>query len=764
MKFLHIGLLFALILVTFECGHAQTSTSYSPESKSDAFQQMMDGLGIDESNLGFRPKGYWTRYPDPKDIPYKMLAFDDLFAEPQYIYDFVRAMGLAVEDYLHPDYLAGEDRGGSKGLLKTAYTCGVRNVAAEFRDYSASLWAEIDADEPEPLLYAIREIYQQTGRVYRYNAMNQPSDFPLIEKDLRKAIQPIDFQVQRAVARTVLHLLDAWKFREIAMRNVDYKDALACWRIRHLGETQFDGLEYFPSLEDCAKDIDMNSIYYAGYKLLESGEQLADTLLALKKNKKIDWENQELNVETPIGRIIFGGSKNNRHQYSDALLLIDFGGDDTYLGAVGSTPSLDVPISLAIDLEGNDTYRNEDEYLPSQGAAIFGAALLIDMKGDDVYESRRLSQGAAMLGIGVLADMEGNDTYKMWTSGQGAAYFGVGVAIDNTGDDSYSLWGDGQGYGGVGGVGTLVNRTGNDHYWCEPLSENVFRPDYHSKEGWLNYSYAQGCGIGRRGDITDGHSWAGGMGTLIDLRGNDLYESANWSLGCGYWYGMGFLYDAGGDDIYRSWNWTQASGAHFCIGALIDEGGDDIHDVLGYQSAGIGFGHDFTIALFLDRNGDDLYRLKQDGLGYAINMSQVFFFDTDGNDRYLTGGKGSNYGANNFTQYNPPILGALPLLYADQICLFADVHGQDVYLVADFGEDKDKRKIESNEYLEKQIKVIEDDTRIQDGREVFIPTPAERDSLALKRYYGLAKDFIDFSGPQIEYFRDKMKTRMGEFK
>jgi hypothetical protein len=727
-----------------------TVTGFSQERPADVTQRpdvwlsMLDDLGIGEVDLGFRPRGYWTRYPDPEDIPFKLLAFDDLFAEPQRVYDFVRIMALSVEDYLHPDYLAGGDRGGSKGLLKVAYYCGVRNATAQFRDYSASLWAELEDDEP--LLMAIKTIYDQTGRTYRYNAMGNAADFPLIERDLRDAIEPIDPEVRRVVAKTLLHLLQAYRFREIGMRNVDYEKALACWRIRHLGETEFDGLEYFPQLEDCAKDIDINSIYYAGYKLLESSEMLADTLIALKAKKGIDWKKQNLNVVTPIGRIVLSGTKNDEHRYSDALLLVDFGGDDTYHGAVGSTPSLDIPVSLAVDLEGDDQYLNDNEFLPSQGAAIFGAGLLLDMAGDDIYRSKRLSQGAAMLGIGVLADMEGDDEYHMWTSGQGGAYFGVGLAIDNMGDDQYTLWGDGQGYGGLGGVGTLVNRTGNDHYWCEPYSENVFRPDYHSREGKLNYSYSQGCGIGRRGDITDGHSWAGGMGTLIDLRGDDLYESANWSLGCGYWYGMGFAYDGGGNDVYKSANWTQACGAHFAIGVLIDEGGDDRHEVTGYQSAGIGFGHDFTIALLLNRGGDDRYTIRNDGLGYAINMSQVFFFDTEGEDSYVTGG-GRNYGKNNFTQYNPPIVGVFQSLFADQVCLFADVSGKDTYLTLDFDSGKQAP-----------------DSLMTDGAGFFFPTAAELADLANKRYYGLGRDFEGFSGPEIEAFRDKMRARFPEFK
>lgn len=708
----------------------------------DAWGEALYELGLDESDLGFQPKGYWTRYPDPEDTPYKMLAFDDLFAEPQYIYDFVRIMALSVEDYLHPDYLAGDRH---DGLLKVAYYCGVRNATAQFRDYSASLWAEID--DEEPLLTAIKAIYLQTGRVFNYNRMGEPPDFPFREEELRRAIEPIHPEIRKAVARTVLHLLEAHRFQQIAVRNIDFRDAVEVWRVRHLGETQYDALEYFPQLEDCARELDFNSIYYAGYKLLGTSEVLADTLLDLKSNKDINWKKQTLNVMTPIGRIVIGGIKNDTHAYSDALLVVDLGGNDTYSGAVGSTPSLNIPVSLAIDIEGNDKYLNDDEFLPSQGAAILGAGMLLDISGDDYYESRRLSQGAAMLGIGILADLEGDDEYRMWTSGQGGAYFGVGLAIDNRGDDRYYIWGDGQGYGGVGGVGTLVNRSGSDKYWAEPLAENVFRPDpAHSKDGKINYSYVQGCGVGRRGDIIDGHSWAGGMGTIIDLEGNDTYESGNWSLGCGYWYGMGFAYDGSGNDYYKSASWSQAAGAHFCLGVLIDDGGKDRHECWAEQSVGMGFGHDFTIALLLNRGGDDFYKLKDNGLGYAINMSQVFVLDTEGKDRYITGGEGHNYGWNNYDRYNPPIIGAFQLLYANQICLFADIEGEDSYTIVDYESGAERA-----------------DERMKDGAEIFIPTQAERDSLANRRYYGLGRDFKDWTGPEMEYFRDKMKKRFDTF-
>jgi len=710
------------------------SLSQKPELKKDAFQQIMSILNIDESNLGFRPKGYWTRYPDPKDIPYKMLSFDDLFAEPQRIYDFVKNMAVSVEDYLHPDYLAANHN----SIMKLAYYCGFRNVTSQFREYSASLFAEID--EKEPLLVAIKDIYTKTNTVWKYNAMGKASDFPLIEKDLRNAIKSIDIELQKVIARTVIHLTEAYRFRQIGMRNVDFQKANDVWRIRNLGETQFDGLEYFPQIEDCAKEIDMNSIYYAGMKIMESGLQLADTLKILKKKLNIDWKNQNLNIVTPIGRIVISGTKDDVHEYNDLLLLVDLGGDDVYKGPIGSTPSLNIPISLAIDLEGDDKYINKDEFVPSQGAAIFGAAMLLDMEGNDVYESKRFAQGSGMFGIGILADMEGDDKYDMWTIGQGAGFFGVGVAIDNNGDDSYRIYGDGQGYGGVAGVGTLINRTGNDSYYSEPLASVVFRPDYHSKDGKINYSYSQGCGIGRRGDVTDGHSWAGGIGTLIDISGNDTYKSGNWSLGCGYWYGMGFIYDGSGDDKYLSASWSQAAGAHFCIGGLIDEGGNDTHTLWEEQSVGCGFGHDFTVALFLDKGGNDVYKVKDDGLGFAINKSQVFFIDTEGDDTYITSGKGHNYGWNNFDVHNPPFEEFFYHLFADQVCIFTDIKGNDKYLTKEYPDGKE-----------------ESDKRMADG--IKLLTPENKDTLASKRYYGIGMDFKDFTGPEIEYFRDKLKRR-----
>jgi hypothetical protein len=307
----------------------------------------------------------------------------------------------------------------------------------------------------------------------------------------------------------------------------------------------------------------------------------------------------------------------------------------------------------------------------------------VDVEGADQYTAGRCSQGFGFFGTGLLADLDGDDTYRLRTSGQGGAVLGVGLLFDRSGDDSYTLDGDGQGYGGPGGVGTLVDLTGKDHYYAEPYAEKVPRPDYHS-QGIINSSCAQGSGMGRRGDLTDGHSWAGGMGTLLDLGGDDIYESGNWSAGCGYWYGMGFLYDAGGNDRYSASVFSIAAGAHFCIGGLFDEAGNDEYIGLGDSHTGMAFGHDYTVAILFDREGDDNYEYGHDGYAHAINMSQVFFVEGSGNDRYVLDSHRRGFGITDFGEGSlAPRLEANYHVHGMETALFLDLGGEDEYFWKD---------------------------------------------------------------------------------
>ncbi len=704
----------------------------SQQAGEDALGQALEAVGLEQQALGFRPKGYWTRYPDPADIPYKNLAFDDLFADPMRIYDFTTVMAGAAGDHL-PGLLQNED---STDLLKLAFYTGIGHATGQMRPYSASLFD--DLPEEEPLLAALRGLYARSGRTWLHHAMGQRADFPRVEEETRAVIEHLDPRVAEALAEGVRHLTEAIRWRELALRDVEMEQALRLWSIRRLGETQFDGLEYDAELEHAAESIDREALYTSAFKLIEAGERLAMRLEELRREAGIDWARQAFSISSPFGQIVLAGPGEDLHDQGGLLLAVDVGGDDRWVGGAGATTSLRNPVSLALDLEGDDVYSNADDELPAQGAAILGAAMLLDISGDDRYTSGRLSQGAAMLGVGVLADLSGEDVYSMKTSGQGAGYFGVGLLIEGSGDDEYTLWGDGQGYGGVGGVGSLVDGAGNDHYFAEPkVSKEVFRPDYHAHEAELNYSYAQGCGVGRRGDITDGHSWAGGMGSILDLAGDDEYISGNWSLGCGYWYGMGIAWDGGGDDLYDAGAWSMGSGAHFAIGAQFDESGNDHYELWHPRSYGLAFGHDYVIALFADKAGDDVYRVQGDGFGWAINMSQAFFFDLSGQDRYVCGGEHHHFGQTNYTQNNPPAPAANYHLYSDQVSLFLDLNGEDEYLLQPYPDGE----------MVPYPSFGEDRQRLHPAQEV-------RDALANPRHYGLGWDMD--GGAAVEALRWKL--------
>jgi hypothetical protein len=144
--------------------------------------------------------------------------------------------------------------------------------------------------------------------------------------------------------------------------------------------------------------------------------------------------------------------------------------------------------------------------------------------------------------------------------------------------------------------------------------------------------------MGRRGDGADGHSWAGGLGALLDAEGDDTYTAANWAQGTGYWFGTGVLWDGAGDDAYEADWWCSASGAHFCIGAVVDEAGDDRRTCR--ATNGIAFGHDFTLAVLADLAGNDRYECPKDVLARTLNRSVAMLLDAAGDDVYRSGEAG----------------------------------------------------------------------------------------------------------------------------
>jgi hypothetical protein len=632
----------------------------------DVLDQALQTLNITRAEMGFKVEDYWIYWPESK------------YTLPLKTYEFTRTLGNTISMNLLPDSVETK-----KNYLSNVVKNILLRAGFKVSYYGSNLDTTVSKDKP--LLNVIKDLYKEHAQPTRYSTFGALSID--LEKELNEQIEKIPEKIQKPIAQLVYGMLEIEKWHNQAIRNIEVNKLQKVFNIHDYTATQADGVKYYPEVEDIADNIDFASLYYAAMNSVYLFEQVKKELLEIAKTKRIDLRNLYFKHKSPIGQIIISGSKDDVHDYNDIALLGDFGGNDTYGGAIGAS-SLEVPVSIAIDVSGNDSYTTEEQEISSQGAGILGVGILADLDGNDAYKAFSYSQGLGFFGFGLLYDEKGKDEYHLKDAAdQGAGIFGIGTAIDIEGKDYYYCGAEAQGYGTSYGIGILANVKGDDKYIAETDPKVIDRADYHADHEY-NGSSAQGAGMGRRGDGSDGHLWSGGLGALIDIEGNDFYSAGTFSQGIGYWFGAGLLYDESGNDTYKSIYFTQGSGAHYAIGALIDEGGDDIHDLYHKAGAALGFGWDVTVALFLDKNGNDKYKADMISIGCAEINSIAMFLDLSGNDSYTFPEKGLGLGASDTRGEINPEIGDMRYRMPS-IGVFIDIHGSDTYSTAThMGNDK----------------------------------------------------------------------------
>ena len=660
MRLLCLNLFVLAAWLSAACGQPPT-----PRSEPDALDNALALVGLERQDLGWVPKGWWPRFPD---VPYKLRAFDALFAEPLDGISYARALAQTAWEKLDTAQRDEKAARGSGNLYQAVQQLGVDPKFGGFRGYSANVTAP-----RTPLQKAIIQLIQAAGRPTEFVTFGTESPYPQIHTDLAALTAPLPATVDSALGQLVLNVVDAHRWAELAFRRVDGNDRLVVARRYNLGEELIDALDYCPQVDDVASTLDEASLWYAGMKCAEALDEArialtSADLAAVPVDFVLDWE-------TPWGWIRVRGRGADEVDGTDALLVVDLGGNDTYRGGVAASTS-ERFLGLLLDLGGDDLYSSD---VPAQGAGLCGVGILLDVAGNDIYEARHYAQGVGQFGLGLCADYAGDDRYFTRYSGQACGYFGIGLLLDAAGSDEYTLWSEGQGFGGAHGVGVLADRTGDDRYVAVRQHTVTDRPSYHSPELDVSVSNAQGCGMGRRGDGADGHSWAGGLGALLDGEGNDHYEAGNWSMGTGYWFGIGLLHDRSGDDDYHGVAWSQGTGAHFCVGVMVDEAGDDQHLSEENSVLSLGLAHDFTVGLLVDLGGNDLYRVNGSGLGQSLNRSVAMLIDVGGEDVYQSQEIPRPGRAVNSESFRAR--GGVSTYFADttSLGLFLDVGGHDTY-------------------------------------------------------------------------------------
>lgn len=390
------------------------------------------------------------------------------------------------------------------------------------------------------------------------------------------------------------------------------------------------------------RSVDLGQLYAAAHDLFLASQTAADWLRTASVSTDFEWS-----ANTRLGKVLIRGAGSHITPPGEYLLILDLGGDDLYL-AGGANASASNWASVLLDVSGNDRYLSHEELAsstvsafagrssgtarPAQGGALMGAALVLDMSGNDIYRCIRPAQGSGVFGVGALVDYQGQDVYDAYTNSQGFGDTGVGILIDGSGDDGYSCFSQSQACGLTLGAGILSELGGNDVYISN--DEQIDFPSPQSSAH--NVSMSQGAGYGLRADFSDGHSLGGGLGFLLDTAGDDSYACAVFGQGVGYWQGIGAVCDLAGNDRYSGLWYVQGACAHFAIGYLEDRQGDDVYKAT--MNMAQGAGHDFSVGWLTDGGGNDSYSAPNLSLG-AGNASGIGVFrEVSGNDTYASSG------------------------------------------------------------------------------------------------------------------------------
>lgn len=454
----------------------------------------------------------------------------------------------------------------------------------------------------------------------------------------KAAVVPPD--VAKASAYLLFAELNALRWRQKAFRQFSPAQLRALWpKVAGAAADSDDLLD--PDTDRLMHGVDLKALMVGGVDLSAAIDRAVATL-----TKRTGTERYAFDADTPLGRISLHGAQNDAYGGGRPyLLILDTGGDDTYRGG-GASFDADHPVSLLIDLAGNDRYvetpdldrttiakspeRKKASPHPTFGAGVMGYGILVDLAGNDVYCARTLTQGCGVFGVGILQDRAGDDRYDAYANAQGHGRFGVGALADLAGVDEYRCFTASQGYGGTMGFGLLADTGGQSDLY--EANDNVIDfPSAQTKDH--NTSLAQGVGNGRRADYLDGHSLAGGIGALVDDGGDNTYTAGLFAQGAGYWYGMGMLCSGKGNDTYRGVWYVQGSAAHFAIGILRDEGGDDRY--VATHNMAQGAGHDYSLGILFDAAGNDRYAAPNLSLGGGNANGIGIFWDRQGDDTYV---------------------------------------------------------------------------------------------------------------------------------
>jgi hypothetical protein len=137
---------------------------------------------------------------------------------------------------------------------------------------------------------------------------------------------------------------------------------------------------------------------------------------------------------------------------------------------------------------------------------------------------------------------------------------------------------------------------------------------------------------------------------LVDLHGDDEYQSGNFSQGGGYFFSFGLLYDGQGKDRNVGVRYSQGFGVHQAVGMRWDAAGDDTYATR--CAANLGAAWDEGVGWFVEDGGNDHYESGGLALGGAAQTAFACFLDRAGDDVYRCAGGEDSLGGAGGSEYH----------------------------------------------------------------------------------------------------------------
>jgi len=594
---------------------AQEADATSPEQFG--LEHLTEYLGLTPADISYR-----SDYTEPDSLRLKIVA--DLMDHPLGMIGYAAAVKNAHVKG-QPEILASivfsDLKGEHQGERLGAYKPTVEEIQNRYNLYYTDLTLNQLLSKAVNFIEVVfpRSAQMSLGRLTpdqrRFLTDELKEIVTMDEEDEFLSLEALD---------SLQEIEDAWTEEFVAFSSLIDKDPLVA-----------AGIEALRTIL-----LDVNALR----SNLRSGQATAEMILKGTEYLPDNVDTRSYLGKQPGWKI---GGPGNDYYSGNYKLIFDFGGDDVY--DLEYNPSEPHGV-IIVDLGGDDVYRAKSDF--ALGSGCLSVGLLLDFGGNDRYDAQSFALGSGYFGMGLLYDAGGDDRYDGDTHVQGAGSFGLGLLIDEGGRDIYNAAVYSQGFGFVQGAGIIYESDGSDTYYAGGKYKDILRYEDHY------LSLSQGFGYGLR-------PWmSGGLGAIVDLKGNDNYYADIFAQACSYWWSLGIIYDSSGNDNYQCFQYGQGAATHMTLGALIDDYGNDVYFGKGLMQ---GCGHDYSCGLILDRHGNDTYTAYDLSQAAGSANGAGVLIDNEGDDRYFSRNALNTQGYGN------------PRRDFGSIGLFIDLGGDDQY-------------------------------------------------------------------------------------